>query len=44
MVLLGFMGVTFLGWLSGGQYGVTPLLWFCLGALDRFYENRFRPD
>ena len=39
MALLGFMGITFLGWLSGGRYAVTPLLWFCLGAADRFYQS-----
>jgi hypothetical protein len=40
MVLLGFMGITFFGWLRGGMYGVTPLLWFCLGAVDRLQASR----
>lgn len=39
MALLGFMGVAFLGWLKGGQYGVTPLLWFCLGAMDHLWKK-----
>ncbi len=33
MAILGFMGITFLGWLGGGAYAVQPLLWFCLGAI-----------
>jgi len=40
MAILGFMGITFFGWLSGGRYAVTPLLWFCLGALDQLYHQR----
>lgn len=44
MALLGFMGITFLGWLSGGRYGVTPLLWFCLGAVDRLYQKESPPQ
>ena len=39
MALLGFMGIAFFGWLSGGRYAVTPLLWFCLGGLDRLWKN-----
>jgi hypothetical protein len=39
MALLGFMGISFFGWLEGGQYAVTPLLWFCLGAMDRLYKK-----
>jgi hypothetical protein len=39
MALLGFMGISFFGWLEGGQYAVTPLLWFCLGAMDRLCKK-----
>jgi len=39
LVILGFMGITFFGWLSGGKYAITPIFWFCLGALDRFYKR-----
>lgn len=39
MALLGFMGIAFFGWLEGGQYAVTPLLWFCLGTMDRLWKE-----
>ncbi len=39
MAFLGFMGIAFLAWLRGGHYAVTPLLWFCLGAMDRLWKN-----
>lgn len=35
LALLGVLGVTFLMWLGGGQYAVCPLVWLCIGALDR---------
>jgi len=35
LVLIGTLVVTFLGWLKGGQYAVSPLVWLCIGALDR---------
>ncbi|MFB6232001.1 MAG: hypothetical protein ABEL04_12695 [Salinibacter sp.] len=39
MAFLGFMGIAFLAWLRGGHYAVTPLLWFCLGAMDRLWKQ-----
>jgi hypothetical protein len=39
MAILGFMGIAFLQWLSS-KYGVTPLLWFCLGAMDKLQRQR----
>ena len=36
LALLGILMVTFLDWLKGGQYAVSPLIWICIGALDRF--------
>lgn len=36
MAMLGVLGVTFLMWLGGGLYAVSPLVWICIGALDRF--------
>lgn len=43
LALLGILGVTFLMWLGGGQYAVCPLVWLCVGALDRF-ENMENPE
>jgi len=34
--LVGILGVTGLQWLSGGYYALCPLIWLCIGALDRF--------
>lgn len=36
LCLAGVLSVNFLLWLNGGQYAVCPLLWFLIGALDRF--------
>lgn len=38
LAILGVLGATFLMWLGGGQYAISPLVWLCVGALDRF-EN-----
>jgi hypothetical protein len=42
MAILGILGVTFLSWLGGGQYAVSPIVWLCIGALDR--AQRFQND
>jgi hypothetical protein len=44
MAILGILGVTFLSWLGGGQYAVSPLVWVCIGALDRAYLNHRNTD
>jgi len=36
LTILGVLGTTFLMWLGGGQYAVSPIVWICAGALDRF--------
>ena len=42
MAILGILGVTFLQWLGGGMYAVNPIIWVCVGALDRFYRDEVR--
>jgi len=44
LALLGVLGVTFLMWLGGGQYGVSPIIWLCIGALDRFQNQDLARD
>lgn len=39
MCLFGVLAVMFLLWLKGGQYAVSTLLWFSIGALDRLYRD-----
>jgi hypothetical protein len=34
--LIGILGVSGLQWLAGGLYALCPLIWLCIGALDRF--------
>lgn len=36
LTLIGILGVTGLSWLAGGRYAMSPLIWLCIGALDRF--------
>jgi len=40
MAILGVMGVTFFMWLGGAAYGVNPLLWISIGALDRLHNSQ----
>jgi hypothetical protein len=40
LALLGVIGVTFLMWLGGGNYAVNPIIWLCIGALDRFHHSK----
>jgi len=47
--LAGVLAVNFFLWLMGGQYAMSPLLWFLIGALDRFQNmpdntNTEEPD
>jgi hypothetical protein len=43
MCLVGILAVMFLLWLKGGQYAVSTLLWFSIGALDRLYRDVDKP-
>jgi hypothetical protein len=40
LALLALLTVSGLGWLKPGQYAVTPLIWFMIGALDRITTDR----
>ena len=45
LALMGVLGATFFMWLGGGQYAVCPLVWLCIGALDRFErDERLRQE
>jgi hypothetical protein len=44
LAILGVLGATFLMWLGGGQYAVSPIVWICAGALDRFNNIESRPS
>jgi hypothetical protein len=39
MTFIGILVVTALGWLRGGGYAVDPLVWICIGALDRLQNQ-----
>ena len=39
MAILSVLGGTFFLWLGGGNYGINPIIWICVGALDRFYRD-----
>ena len=42
LALIGVLCVTFLQWQGGGQYAVSTIVWFCIGALDRLYTDARR--
>ena len=44
LALAGILAVTFFGWLRGGRYAVAPLIWICVGALDRARHQRQNAD
>jgi len=35
LCIAGVLGITLFGWLAGGRYALTPLIWITIGALDR---------
>lgn len=41
LALLGIIGVMLLSWLGGG-YALSPLTWFCIGAVDRLYHDHLK--
>lgn len=40
LAFVGLLAFTGLSWLKPGHYVLTPLIWFTIGALDRFSTNR----
>jgi hypothetical protein len=40
LLLLATLSVTLGEWLNGGQYAVSALVWFCVGALDRLNREK----
>ena len=37
LAILGILIATIFSWLRGGMYAISPIIWLCVGALDRFY-------
>jgi hypothetical protein len=35
LCIAGILGISLFGWLGGGRYALTPLIWITVGALDR---------
>ncbi len=35
LAVLGLLALSFSGWLQGGRYAIYPILWLCIGWLDR---------
>jgi hypothetical protein len=44
LALAGILAVTFFGWLRGGRYAVAPVIWICVGALDRAQKKTAQRD
>lgn len=40
LAILGILVMMVGGWLAGGHYLMDPLVWFCIGAVDRFEGER----
>lgn len=36
LAMAGVLAINFFLWLRGGQYAISPLVWFLIGALDQF--------
>lgn len=34
LCFLGILAFTFFGWLRGGRYAASAIIWFCIGAMD----------
>ena len=39
LIIIGMLVFSVFSWLQPGQYVMTPLLWFCVGALDRIQKE-----
>lgn len=39
LIVIGLLLFSVFGWLQPGQYVMTPLVWFCVGALDRMQAS-----
>lgn len=44
LAIAGVLAVNFLLWLGGGQYAISPLVWLCVGALDRYVREERTSD
>jgi len=40
LIVSGILLFSVFGWLKPGQYVITPLLWFCVGSLDRIQSTQ----
>ncbi len=39
VAVLAILFTQFTQWLNGGLYAIAPVLWFCIGAIDRQYKQ-----
>lgn len=44
LAIIGLLAFTGLSWLKPGQYVLTPIIWFIIGAMDRFYTASTATD
>ena len=40
LIVIGVLVFGFMGWIQPGQYVMTPIIWFCVGALDRMNASK----
>ena len=41
LLIIGMLVISVFGWIQPGQYVMTPIIWFCVGCLDRIQANSF---
>jgi hypothetical protein len=44
LIVIGLLLFSVFGWLQPGQYVMTPLVWFCVGSLDRMQSAHPHTD
>ncbi len=40
LIVVGVLVFAVFGWIQPGQYVMTPIIWFCVGCLDRIVSSR----
>ena len=39
LIIIGVLVSSVFGWIQPGQYVMTPIIWFCVGSLDKIYNS-----
>ena len=39
VAIMGLLLTQLSQWLNGGLYAIAPIVWFCIGAMDRQYKQ-----